>query len=97
MERVAGLNGVKDADRQFRSARQSTLHPPGRQGKLRKRGCLAILGGRRFDRPQRDRSPPNESGWPRYQRCVPCVPETMVVTTVWANRSPSERCDCGYR
>jgi len=66
MECAAGLNGAKDEDRQFPSDHPSNLRPPGWIGNLRKRGYLAIVGERRIDRLQGDRSPPDDSG----PRCV---------------------------
>lgn len=59
MESTARLK-AKNADRHIWSERPSNLRPYESKDELRRRGRLAILGDRRCDRPQRDRSPPEK-------------------------------------
>ena len=62
MERVAALNEARDAGRRLPPTSRSALCARGGRGHPRECGRLGDLGGRRFDRPQRDRSPPEETG-----------------------------------
>jgi hypothetical protein len=79
MERAVDLNRANDLDRQFRWLRRSALHCLGGRHQLGGCGRLTILKAWRFDRLQRDRSPPDESGASRGGAAAPPHPWTMVM------------------
>jgi hypothetical protein len=72
MERAAAFTEARDADRRSRPTSRSILRARGGRDHPRECERLGVLGGRRFDRLQRDRSPPGKPSWPRCQlRCIP--------------------------